>query len=147
MIGNWLNYAAAFEKAIDNRQWDQVIDCFHPQGTYVRYSDDERLHTPQVMGSKNIAANFEASVEMFDRRFTSRNIRNVKLACLEDFDLNHQFRIIYKADGLPDFEFSGHENYVFDSQGLIVSLEEVITPGVAGKLIEWLVQHGAKLGQ
>ena len=147
MIGNWLTYAAAFEKAIENKDWDQVIDCFHPEGTYIRYSDDERLHTPQVKGNKNIAANFEASVEQFDRRFKSRNIRNVTLSCVDDFDLNHQFHIIYKADGLPDFEFSGHENYVFDDQGLIVSLEEVITPGVGGKLIEWLMQHGSKLPQ
>ena len=145
MIGNWLNYAAAFEKAIDNKEWAQVIDCFHPEGTYTRYSDDERLHTPQVKGNKNIAANFETSVEQFDRRFASRTIRNLKLACVDDFDLEHHFHIIYKADGLPDFEFSGYENYVFDNQGLIVSLEEVIAPGVGTKLIEWLMHHGAKL--
>jgi hypothetical protein len=145
MIGNWLNYAAAFEKAIDNKEWAQVIDCFHSEGTYTRYSDDERLHTPQVKGNKNITANFETSVEQFDRRFTSRNIRNVKLACVDDFDLKHHFHIIYKADGLPDFEFSGYENYIFDNQGLIVSLEEVIAPGVGTKLIEWLMHHGAKL--
>lgn len=147
MIGNWLIYAAAFEKAIDNKDWDQVIDCFHPEGTYTRYSDDERLHTPEVKGNKNIAANFEASVASLDRRFTSRKLRNVKLACVNDFDLNHQFHITYNANGLPNFEFSGYENYVFDDQGLIVSLEEVLTPGVGGKLVEWLMNHGAKLGQ
>ena len=73
MIGKWLNYANAFEKAIDNKEWTQVIDCFHPEGTYTRYSDDERLNTPQVKGNKNIAANFETSVEQFDRRFTSQH--------------------------------------------------------------------------
>lgn len=145
MIGNWLIYAAAFEKAIDNRDWTQVIECFDPQATYVRYSDDVRLHTPKVTGNKNIAANFENSVEQFDRRFTSRNIRNVKLACSGDFDLEHHFQIIYKADGLPDFEFSGYENYVFDDQGLILSLEETLDPGVGTKLIEFLMHHGAML--
>tara|TARA_R110002049_G_scaffold82106_1_gene208972 strand:- start:2110 stop:2547 length:438 start_codon:yes stop_codon:yes gene_type:complete len=145
MIGNWLIYAAAFEKAIDNKDWTQVIQCFHPQATYIRNSDDERLRTPKVTGNKNIAANFETSVEQFDRRFTSRNIRNVKLACTGDFDLKHHFQIIYKADGLPDFEFSGFEDYVFDEQGLIVSLEESLDPGVGTKLIEFLMQHGAKL--
>lgn len=145
MIGNWLNYAAAFEKAIENKEWAKVIDCFHPEGTYTRYSDDERLHTPQVKGNINVASNFEASVENFDRKFTSRNIRKVNLACSGDFELTHHFQIIYKADDLPDLEFSGHENYVFDDQGLIVSLEETIAPGIGTNLIDFLMRYGAKL--
>lgn len=145
MIDNWLKYAAAFEEAIDDNEWARVAGCFHPQATYVRHSDDERLHTPEVKGNSNIAANFSSSVEQFDRRFTSRNLKNVHVASVNESELHHKFSITYKADGLPDCEFSGHENYVFDSQGLIVSLEEVVAPGVGAKLVEWLMQHGAKL--
>lgn len=147
MISNWLNYAAAFEKSIDTKKWAQVIECFHREGTYTRYSDDERLLTPEVKGNKNIAANFEGSVEQFDRRFTLRNITNIKLASAGDFELNHHFRIIYRANGLPDLEYSGYEKYIFDDQGLIVSLEEFIDPGVGTKLFEFLMLHGSKLQQ
>jgi hypothetical protein len=145
MINHWLKYAAAFEDAIDDNDWAPVADCFHPQATYVRHSDDERLHTPEVKGNTDIAANFASSVEQFDRRFTSRNLSNVHIASVNKSDLHHEFNITYKADGLPDLEFSGHENYVFDSEGLIVSLEEVISPGVGTKVVGWLMQHAAKL--
>ena len=95
-----------------------------------------------MKGNKNIAANFEASVEKFDRRYTSRSIRNVNLACEGDFNLHHQFELIFKGNGFPDFEFSGHENYVFDEDGLIVSLEEVMAPGLGIKFVEWFMHHG-----
>jgi hypothetical protein len=144
MISNWLVYAAAFEQAIDDKEWTQVIECFHPQGTYTRHSDDERLHTPTVKGNKNVAANFEGSVENFDRQCTSRNLKSINVACVGDLNLKHHFHIIYKKDGLPDLEFSGYEDYTFNAQGLIVSLVEVIDPGVGTKLIEWLMLHGSK---
>lgn len=144
MIEQWLRYAAAFERAIEDSLWQPVSACFGSQATYERCSDDDRLVTALVTGRQNIVDNFEGSVSGFDRRFNARRINNVKLD-VEGSKLRHHFKIFYQAPGAPDFEFSGSEVYEYDEAGLILSIQESLAPGVGSKLVNWLTEHGTKL--
>ncbi|MFT4570683.1 MAG: hypothetical protein ACI8TX_001497 [Hyphomicrobiaceae bacterium] len=144
MIQIWLKYAAGFEDGLNHGEWQTVSSCFHSDATYARSSDDERLVTPQLTGREDIVANFDGSVSVLDRRVASRRINSIEIKT-DGRTLHSQFTILYQVTDVPPFEFVGSDDYVFDENGLILSLRETIAPGIGAGLIEWLTIHGDAL--
>ena len=146
-IPRFVEYAAAFEKAVASDDWSVVAPFFTEDAEY-----EVGLGPPFTPGSGScirgrdaILAYFKQVLDGFDRRFATREVTLLEGPREEDAAVWIRGRADYSSPAVPDLSFELEETATF-SGARICRLEDRYDDATVTALKAYLERHGPKLG-
>lgn len=136
-------YAAAFERAFESDDWNEVGEFFAEDAVYE--VGLPMLGASRVEGRAAILAWFREVLDRLDRRFATRELTLLEGPKEEGDRVWLRGTATYTAEGVPDFVLELEETLHF-RDGLITTLEDTYTPEATAALVDYLAAHGAGLG-
>jgi len=142
MIDRYLAYAAAFEDAYASDDWTKLEPFFTEEAVY-------EFIAPAPFGGRYegraaVLAQFQNSVNGFDRRFGSRAVAVLEGPVEKDGAVWMRWAAIYTLAGAPDCRIEGEERAEFTGDR-IRRLEDRMTEAEASRAGAYFAQYGAKL--
>lgn len=134
------NFAADFEKSVDDDNWLRLEKYFAKDATYMNVGGPD----PKCEGRDAILTYFEHDVTNTDRRFDSRTLIALSPPVTDGDSLSRQWRCTYTLEGAPDLVLEGESRYLFDG-GLIRTLEVQLNQDAMQTLDKWMRENGDKL--
>ncbi len=142
-IPKFVAYAAAFEKAYEDNEWDALEAFF---GEDVVYQVGlPLLGAERIEGRDALLAWFPDVLDRFDRKFDSRALKPLDGPREEGDEVWLRGAATYRAEGLPDFVLVLEETLRFEG-GLIVHLEDCYSTEMADQTERFVRDHGATIG-
>ncbi len=136
-------YAAAFEKAFDNDEWDALAPFFAADAVYeIGLST---LGADRCEGREEILAWFPVVLDRLDRRFESRTLKLLDAPKEEGDEVSIRGAATYTSPGVPDFVLTLEEIVRFEGDQ-IVHLEDRYTPEMVAEFERYVRDHGERLG-
>ncbi len=142
-IAKFAAYAAAFEKAYENDEWEPMTEFFAPDAVY--QVGLPQLGADRCEGRDAILAWFPEILNRFDRRFGSRELTLIEGPKEEGDEVWIKGAATYRTEGYPDFVLVLEETVRFDGDQ-IVYLEDAYTPDMNAEIKRFLTEYGEKLG-
>ena len=142
-LPRFAQYAAAFEKSFATDDWSLVEPFFTEDAVY-----EVPLDPPiggRFVGRPTILAYFKDVLDRFDRRFESREVALLEGPREEGDSVWLRGRAVYRAAGVPDLVLELEETAHFHGDR-IRRLEDRYEPARKQEMLDYLSQHGAKLG-
>ena len=134
------NFAADFERAIEDDDWARLLKYFADDATYIDVGEQKG----KLKGPKNIINYLKESVENTDRKFGSRTLIALTEPRVEGNRLNRKWRGVYTLTGAPDLVVEGEARYLIEDD-LIKEVEQEVTPASGQIYEQWMKEHGDKL--
>ena len=142
MVDRFLEYAEAFDLAVESGDWSEMRSFFTEDAIY------ESLANPPMdgvaHGREAIIERFVTTVAMFDDRFQTRGMEFLEGPEEHGGAITARFEARYGTEGAPDLVFSGSMRAEFEGDRIKL-LRDTIPPDQVEGLVKWLATHAAKL--
>jgi hypothetical protein len=142
-ISKFAAYAAAFEKAYDDNEWD-VLEAFFSEDVVYQVGLP-LLGAERIEGRNALLDWFPDVLDRFDRKFASRELKLLDGPKEEGDEVWLRGAATYGAEGIPDFVLVLEETLRFEN-GRIVYLEDRYSAEMADQAAQFARDHGATLG-
>ncbi len=143
-IPRFIEYAGAFEKAVESDDWSILEPFFSEDAVYevgLALLGKERCD-----GRAELLTWFKQILDGFDRRFESRTLRLIEGPReSEDGVVSIRGAAVYTAPGVPEFVLELEERARFDGDR-IVHLEDRFSEEMKQESEAFLAEYGEKLG-
>ena len=142
-IARFAEYAAAFEKAFESDDWSVLQPYFTEDAVY-----DSPLPSPfggRPEGRQAVLDYFERTLDGLDRRFATRELQLLEGPVEEGDTVWVRGSATYRADGVPDFALELKETVHFEGDRIRL-LEDEYTPEMTRRLVDYVREHGERLG-
>ena len=142
VVDRFLAYAAAFEEAYAADDWSKLEPFFTEDAVY------QFIAAPPFAGKFEgraaVFAQFNNSVNGFDRRFDTRQVDVLEGPVEKDGGVWLRWRASYSRAGIPDLAMEGEERAVFAGDRIKL-LEDRAAASETEKVGNYMGQYGAKL--
>lgn len=142
-IPRFLAYAAAFEKAYEEDEWNALEEFFSEDAVYE--IGLPLLGAERCDGRDAILSWFPDVLDRFDRKFDSRELKPLEGPREEGDEVWLRGAAIYRAEGIPEFVLVLEETVRFE-EGRIVHLEDRYTAEMAAETERFVREYGPKVG-
>ena len=141
-MARFQEYAAAFEDFVKSDD-PSVIEPYFTEDAVYDITGGEPF-AGRHEGRDAVFAHVKASLDGFDRRFTSRQLDLLDGPALRDGNIWMRWRVSYKSAGLPELLIDGEETVHFDGDRISL-LEDVFPPQSASLMQHWFDNFGDQL--
>lgn len=142
-IGRYKEYAAAFEDVFKSDDWTQLESFFTENAVYEMVGAD--FFAARHEGRDAIFAALKTSLDSFDRRFETRELKILEGPGLKEGAVWMRWRASYRSRGVPELVIDGQELATFEGDR-IARLVDVI-PLEMGEITQyWFEHYGHQLG-
>jgi hypothetical protein len=138
VIGRFATYAAAFEKAVATREWDQLDEFFTENARY-RVTGGPPLGG-DWSGRHEIIDALRHSVDTLDRQFDERRLRGLAPPTSKGPVVTVHWGVTYRLEGAPELRFDGIERATFQGDR-IEDLEDEIDPVTAQRIHDYAEEY------
>ncbi|MBK7952251.1 MAG: hypothetical protein IPK00_26740 [Deltaproteobacteria bacterium] len=119
----FLQYAAAFERAVVDDDWERIKPFFDPMAVY---RIESRLVGARLVGSDAICAGIRRSLDGFDRRFDARRLEPIGRPEIFDDGCRIAWKAHYQKPGVEALTLCGSSLVRF-RDGLLVEMVDTYT--------------------
>ena len=140
ILDRYLEYARAFEETMADDDWTRLEQYFTEDSVHREGEGADSDAT----GRSQVIESLKASVEAFDRRMDSRELRFTEGPREEGERILAKWEAKYAKSGAPDVVLFGTETAVFRGDRICL-LQDVFDPKAEADLAAWLKDHGASL--
>ena len=134
----FLTYANAFEETYADDNWQRLEQYFDTGATYTIVAEQ---HGCVLEGPAAILAGMKRSLDNFDRKFDSREIKVGDDLAVDENSLSVSWIAHYTRAGHPDYDLHGHTRAEL-SAGKITALVDSFTAESEATLAAWVAETG-----
>ena len=142
IVERFLEYAQAFEDAYDSDDWSLLEPYFTEDAVY------DFVAGPPLggrhEGRATVLRDFQAAVNGFDRRFSSRRVEFLEGPLEKKGEVWMRWAATFTPDGAPDCRVEGEERAVFEGDRISL-LEDKASDEECQRLGAYMATHGGKL--
>ena len=142
IVERFLEYAQAFEDAYDSDDWSLLEPYFTEDAVY------DFVAGPPLggrhEGRATVLRDFQAAVNGFDRRFSSRRVEFLEGPMEKNGEVWMRWAATFTPDGAPDCRVEGEERAVFEGDRISL-LEDKASDEECQRLGAYMQAHGGKL--
>ena len=142
IVERFLEYAQAFEDAYDSDDWSLLEPYFTEDAVY------DFVAGPPLggrhEGRATVLRDFQAAVNGFDRRFSSRRVEFLEGPLEKKGEVWMRWAATFTPDGAPDCRVEGEERAVFEGDRISL-LEDKASDEECQRLGSYMATHGGKL--
>lgn len=120
MIDNWRNWIAAFDRAVENDDWEALRPLLAEDATYTVSGAPFACH---LVGADAVLAGFRKSIMGFDRTFDQRWWFGVGVRAFDPDVVTARATGVYRLGELPLLHFSAHSIWRFHD-GRIAAMQD-----------------------
>ena len=142
ILDRFMEYAAAFEEAVNSDEWRNVGTFFTEDATYQTVGPPP--FGQQAKGRAGILAYFKSSLDGFDRLWDSREVSILGTPEVGADTVRFRWLEILRKPGVPEFRLEGEELARFAGDR-IQHLEDRFNDETAAQVQRYMAAHGAAL--
>ncbi len=137
-LEDFLTYANAFEETYLDDDWQRLEEYFAANATYTIVAEK---YGCVLQGPSDILAGMKRSLDNFDRRFDSREIKVGDDLAADEHGLSVSWIAHYQKAGLPDYQLHGHSKAQL-ANGKITALTDSFSAESEASLEQWVAETG-----
>ncbi len=142
MYDIWLEHIAAFDKTVEDDNWDRLVPFFHED---IRYFVTGAPFACDIQGRDAVFAGFKKSLDGLDRKFDKRDWRCGEIMVSPPNLIKGTIIGTYEMTGKPPLQFGVQSIWGFtdDKISLMVDLYDISRMDAINSL-DWLEEHGVE---
>lgn len=141
IMQKFMAYAGEFEQTYADDDWSRLTKHFADDAVYEVQAQGFGC---RLAGPAAILAGIRKSVDNFDRRFESREIKVLGAPEVSEDTVRLKWNVLYDKEGCPQFVLRGQSEVRF-AGGVIAYLCDSYDPQVGVELAEWCQRTGVKV--